>query len=175
MWHRGESFFSPPESHIIFLLTIARSLYSLQLSINLDMWRLHNASASLSYICCSLSHRRHWAPRRRHWPWTGTSARPCCLCWPAAPLSLPARSTTHSWSTPRCRLSTVCPKAAHSPKPKGTPLRTVCWLSASKACQALSEWKYQRGGVIFQTMLLSNDLSQALVRHILNSPLFPLC
>lgn len=116
-----------------------------------------------SAICIVLwSHRRCWAPLRRHWPWTGTSARPCCLCWPAVPLCSPAQSTTHSWLTPHCRPSTGCPKAAHSPKPKGTPLRSVCWLSASKACRALFSWVkilkgeleiYRLPHVIFQTML----------------------
>lgn len=79
------------------------------------------------------SHRKLWAPPRPRWLWTGTSVRLCCPCWPAAPPSLPALRTTHNWSTPLCRPSIGCAKDARSPKPRGTPSRSVCWLSASEA------------------------------------------
>lgn len=92
---------------------------------------------SYSFMCCPLSCRKPWAPLKQRWLWTGTSARPCCRSWLAVPLCSPAPSTTHSWSTPRCRPSTGCPKAARWPRPRETPSSSACWRSASKSCELL--------------------------------------
>lgn len=93
---------------------------------------------------CSSYLRRNWAPLSWRWLWTGTSPRLCCLSWPAVLRSSPVPDTTRNWSTPRCRASTGSPKDVRSPKPRGTWLKSVCWLSAGTRKYLMFQY-----GVIF--------------------------
>lgn len=109
-------------------------------------WFLSEWLSLINIVFCFTATRRCWAPQRQHWPWTGISAQPCCLCWHDVRLSLLIRSTTrHSW-TPHFTPSTDCPRAAHSPRPRETPLRSAYLPSASKGHVLIQPfmWKFNK-------------------------------
>lgn len=87
----------------------------------------------MNTVFCSTETRRCWAPQKQHWPWTGISVQPCCLCWCDVRLSLLIRSTTLCSWIPHFKPSTDCPRAALSPKPRETLSRSAFLPSASKS------------------------------------------
>ena len=85
-----------------------------------------------SSVCLCLCVRLLSVPQTWHWPSTGICVQPCCLSSLNALLCLRGRSHSPRSSTPCCTRFTACPKDAASPRPRGTPSRSVCWLFAGK-------------------------------------------